>query len=192
MVEVDVVVFASDDASAVSRARDLVAARADLRTIACLPDAGPWPGACGAVGVAVRADGYASNARSFADALAHVTAESRAARHTGPLRLTALGALGMVQYIPQPGATFALVGERTTIGRARSCDVRIPQGHSDQSNVAPVHARVIRDESGVLVRDCASTNGTYVRGVRVVEARLTAGEEIAICGLLRLRLDGAL
>ena len=109
----------------------------------------------------------------------------------GSPRLTCLGGLGMLQHAPVAGMTFALAGERTTIGRSPQSDVSIPQGHSDQSNVARLHAIVAVEGGGVTVRDAGSTNGTYMRGERVGESRLAGGDEVAICGVFRFRLDGA-
>jgi FHA domain-containing protein len=185
----EVIVFAADDPVAVA-----AAAASDARTIACLPVecAGGWHVADGAERYAsVRADAYASCRRSFAEALAHVRAEDRSARTVGPPRLTCLGGLGMLQHAPVAGMTFALAGERTTIGRSPQSDVSIPQGHSDQSNVARLHAIVAVEGGVVTVRDAGSTNGTYMRGERVGESRLAGGDEVAICGVFRFRLDGA-
>jgi FHA domain len=182
-------VFAADDPAAVA-----AAAVTAGRTIACLPveRADDWHCAPGAERYArVRADAYASCRRSLTEALAHVRAEDRSARRVGPLRLTCLGGLGMLQPAPVAGTTFALAGERTTIGRSPQSDVRIPQGHSDQSNVARLHAIVAVEGGVVTVRDAGSTNGTYVRGERADESRLAVGDEVAICGLFRFRLDGA-
>ncbi|HEY8207563.1 MAG TPA: FHA domain-containing protein, partial [Myxococcaceae bacterium] len=76
--------------------------------------------------------------------------------------------------------------------RSSDCDVRLRQGpHSDQCSVARHHARLERTDQGAVVRDLGSMNGVYVRGQRVREAALVPGDEIAICGTLRLRLDGA-
>lgn len=187
-----VIVFAADDPAAVAAVA--TGAGSAVRAIACLPveRADGWHVADGAERHAsVRADAYASCRRSFAAALAHVRVENRSARTVGPLRLTCLGGLGMLQHQPVAGATFALSGNRTTIGRSPQSNVRIPQGHSDQSNVARVHAIVAVEGGVVTVRDAESTNGTYVRGERTGESRLAVGDEVAICGVFRFRLDGA-
>jgi FHA domain len=180
----ELIVVAVDDLAA--------AARPTVPTIACLPvEHTDWHVAEGAERYAgLRADAYASCHRSLAAALAYLRAEDRTGRTTGPLRLTCLGGLGMLQPEPVSGASFPITGGRTTIGRSPSNTVPIPQGHSDQSNVARIHAIIERTGAGITVRDAASTNGTFVRGQRVDVALLEVGDEIAICGVFRFRLDG--
>lgn len=179
----DLIVVAADDPAAV--------APPGVPTIACLPvEHTNWHVAEGAERYAgLRADAYASCRRSLAAAISHLRAEHRLARTTGPLRLTCLGGLGMVQPEPVPGASFPITNG-STIGRSPSSTVPIPQDHSDQSNVARVHAIIELTDGRITVRDAASTNGTFVRGHRVDVAPLEVGDEIAICGVFRFRLDG--
>jgi len=47
----------------------------------------------------------------------------------------------------------------------------------DSSNT---HCEVILDEDGVTVRDCDSTNGTFVENRRVKEAKLSAGQTLRL------------
>lgn len=178
----DLIVFAADDPPAVTR---------PVPTIACLPvEHTDWHVAEGAERYAgLPADAYASCRRSLAAALAHLRAEDRLERTTGPLRLTCLGGLGMLLPEPVTGASFPIT-DGSTIGRSPSNTVPIPQGHSDQSNVARVHAIIELTGVSITVRDAASTNGTFVRGHRVDVAPLEVGDEIAICGVFRFRLDG--
>jgi pSer/pThr/pTyr-binding forkhead associated (FHA) protein len=61
------------------------------------------------------------------------------------------------------------------MGRSRSCDLRLPSGDASRR-----HAEIVPDEGGFLLRDLASTNGTFVNGERVSEHRLRPGDRIQI------------
>ncbi len=73
------------------------------------------------------------------------------------------------------GTTVGLAERELTIGRAVSCDVTL----LDRS-VSALHARVIATEHGYEIHDLASTNGTWIDGVRVSSARLRPGIELAL------------
>lgn len=140
---------------------------------------------------AVRADAYASEPRSLIEGLRFALAEARASRNTGPLRLTWLGSLGeLPPFEPAIGTSFPLTSS-LLIGRSDTCDIVLRQGaHSDQCSVARTHAKVERTAQGVVVTDLGSTNGFDFRGQRVRQATLSPGDELAIVGTMRLRLDG--
>ena len=55
---------------------------------------------------------------------------------------------------------------------------RGPENHCqiDHPTVSSLHCEVVLSEDTMVVRDCNSTNGTYVNGQRVIEAALHAGE----------------
>jgi DNA-binding NtrC family response regulator len=69
-----------------------------------------------------------------------------------------------------------------TIGKNSRCDVVI-----HDSTVSGLHCRVIPTRDGWIVRDAASTNGTYVGGVRVESALLTDGVALTL-GRTRLSI----
>lgn len=140
----------------------------------------------------VRADGYASCASSLAQALAFVSREDRAERSLGPRRLVWLGPLGTTQpFGAGPIGTAFPIAPGFAIGRSDGCTVCLRQGaHSDQNLVARRHADLEPTTTGALLRDRATTNGTYLRGAMIREAHLVSGDEIDIAGGLRFRLDG--
>jgi FHA domain-containing protein len=72
-----------------------------------------------------------------------------------------------------------LTGE-WTIGTGESCTVQLddPTGH-----VSRMHARLIRDQAGWLLRDLGSKNGMKLDGARRSEFVLEPGAEIGIGGL---------
>lgn len=142
---------------------------------------------------AVRADAYASEPHSLIEGLRFALAEDRAARNTGSPRLIWLGSLGeLPPFEPAIGTSFPLASS-LRIGRSDSCDVVLRQGpHSDQCSVARMHAKVERTNRGAVVTDLGSTNGFDFKGQRVREATLSPGDELAIVGTMRLRLDGTL
>ena len=56
------------------------------------------------------------------------------------------------------------IRESLVIGRDASCDVVVPE-----RQVSRFHARLNRNENGVILEDLASKNGTYVNGTRIVD-----------------------
>jgi hypothetical protein len=57
------------------------------------------------------------------------------------------------------------------LGRSPKNDVQI-----EHPTVSAMHGEIVLADDGVVVRDCASANGTYVDGQRIKEARLSAGQ----------------
>jgi len=78
------------------------------------------------------------------------------------------GAVRELHSVPT-GTIFAVPEEGFTLGRSVDAGIRIHDG-----SVARAHARVRRDGDHLLVTDLASTNGTFVNGVRVPSST-TAG-----------------
>jgi len=64
-----------------------------------------------------------------------------------------------------------------TIGRSRSCDLRLPSGDASRR-----HAEICHTTDGYVLRDLGSTNGTFVNGERVQERVLEPGDRIQISG----------
>ena len=62
-----------------------------------------------------------------------------------------------------------------TIGRSEPADICI-----DDPGISRVHARFVREESGVRAVDLGSRNGIWSRGARVSDALLGAGECIVM------------
>ncbi len=61
------------------------------------------------------------------------------------------------------------------IGRAPDCDFII-----DHPTVSTTHCEFILSADGVLLRDCQSTNGTFLNGDAVSEARLLPGQTVTL------------
>jgi pSer/pThr/pTyr-binding forkhead associated (FHA) protein len=69
-----------------------------------------------------------------------------------------------------------LPGNTRTLGRATGADFIV-----DAALVSRVHCRVIALPTGELeIRDLESTNGTFVNGRRVEQARLAPGDRIQV------------
>ena len=77
---------------------------------------------------------------------------------------------------------LTLDGRRRTIGRSHEADVYVADG-----NVSRLHTEVIFDGEFFIARDLASTNGTYIDGVRTREAKLLDGVAIQV-GDVKFRL----
>ncbi|MBC7294363.1 MAG: FHA domain-containing protein [Thermoleophilia bacterium] len=73
------------------------------------------------------------------------------------------------------GEVFPLQGDVITIGRSPHSDLFL-----DDVTVSRHHARIIKDESGFMVEDLNSLNGTYVNRKRIERHRLTDGDELQI------------
>ena len=90
--------------------------------------------------------------------------------------------MGMMQaYLelwgPAGPELVPLEGERITIGRAATNDVRVT---TDQ-HVSRLHAVLEHYRSGWSVRDLGSANGTFVNGDRLLsEHRLGTGDEVRL------------
>lgn len=77
----------------------------------------------------------------------------------------------------EAGQVFRLLaGSARTIGRATGADFIV-----DAALVSRVHCRLTALPTGELeVRDLESTNGTYVNGKRVEQARLATGDRLTV------------
>jgi hypothetical protein len=73
------------------------------------------------------------------------------------------------------GESFALDGERLTIGRRPDSDVFL-----DDVTVSRDHALLIRRGHDYYLDDCGSLNGTYVNRTRIDSHRLSDGDELQI------------
>jgi hypothetical protein len=91
--------------------------------------------------------------------------------------------LRMVKGVPAV-ATYALAAS-TSVGRSKERDIAL----ADPS-VSRDHAVLEVDRDGAIVRDRASTNGTFVNGTRVNVQRLQSGDEVAF-GTVKMRFEEA-
>jgi hypothetical protein len=73
------------------------------------------------------------------------------------------------------GETFALVHDRTSLGRAPECEIFL-----DDVTVSRRHSVVTRGGDGFTLHDEGSLNGTYVNRRRVESAKLEDGDEVHI------------
>lgn len=67
------------------------------------------------------------------------------------------------------------LGERTVIGRADDCDLRL-----DQDGVAPRHAEITASEGGLALARLDPAHEVLVNGEAVERAALASGDEIRI------------
>ena len=81
-----------------------------------------------------------------------------------------------LKLVAATGSPAVLVtgGRPFTVGRATSCDLPI-----QDPTVSRHHAELELSGAGVRVRDVGSTNGTYLDGVRVIDALATPGSRLA-------------
>lgn len=80
---------------------------------------------------------------------------------------------------------YLLQKDETTIGRSRTCDIRV-----DSKYVSRRHARIVFDDGGLTLEDIGSTNGFQVNDEVVTKHKLSHGDEFDI-GLRRFAyVDG--
>ncbi|MGH9465208.1 MAG: SpoIIE family protein phosphatase [Thermoanaerobaculia bacterium] len=91
-----------------------------------------------------------------------------------------------LHVVPAQGEPFdhPLEGESIVIGRSSQCDLTIADRFLSRR-----HARVVREETGWLIEDLGSRNGTLVNGQAVAQPTLlTEGDEVQLSGsLLQVR-----
>jgi two-component system response regulator GlrR len=80
------------------------------------------------------------------------------------------------------GSHSYLVGSRVVLGSAESADVVV-----QAAEVSRLHANLELRDDGAWVRDLESRNGTYIDGIRVIEARVPDGATLSL-GSARLTL----
>lgn len=76
---------------------------------------------------------------------------------------------------PNAGSRFLLDRDETTVGRHPDADIFL-----DDVTVSRRHCVLTLTDTGVVVRDNGSLNGTYVNGDRVDERTLRSGDELQI------------
>jgi len=73
------------------------------------------------------------------------------------------------------GESFALSGDRLSIGRRPDADIFL-----DDVTVSRDHALLVRRADDWYLDDCGSLNGTYVNRTRIESHRLQDGDELQI------------
>ena len=84
-------------------------------------------------------------------------------------------ALLVVKRGPNAGSRFLLDAKVTTAGRHPESDIFL-----DDVTVSRRHAEFVREDTGFLVRDVGSLNGTYLNRERIETAGLAGGDEVQI------------
>jgi predicted component of type VI protein secretion system len=80
---------------------------------------------------------------------------------------------------------FALSRSKTVIGRGEQCALKIPL-----LSVSRRHCELIKGQT-LIVRDLASSNGTFVNNARVNEKELNAGDRLTIGPIcFTVQIDG--
>lgn len=84
-------------------------------------------------------------------------------------------ALLVVVRGPNLGARFLLNAEKVSVGRKPKCDIFL-----DDVTVSRKHAIFVKEDTGYVMRDAGSLNGTYVNRERVDSAQLKTGDIVQI------------
>ncbi|MFO0973248.1 MAG: FHA domain-containing protein [Phycisphaerae bacterium] len=81
---------------------------------------------------------------------------------------------------------FSLAPGVTIIGRAEQCTLRVPL-----MEISRKHCELNSVNGSVKIRDLGSSNGTFVNGKRVLEARLSPGDRLRVGAVtFVVRIDG--
>lgn len=94
----------------------------------------------------------------------------------------AVGGTHLVVVSPadMAGTSHPLTASACTVGRGRDCDVVVNDAY-----VSNHHALVRRVPDAWMIEDAGSTNGTWLNGERVTEARiLHPGDHLAVGGVV--------
>ncbi len=85
------------------------------------------------------------------------------------------------------GQRWLVDQDQTIIGRGSDCDIVMPK-----RQISRQHAQIERDDSGYLLRDLGSKNGTFVNGKEVRDRpyRLKDGDEIQLALCVRMGFVG--
>ena len=87
---------------------------------------------------------------------------------------------------PQPGQTFPLDKDSTSLGRDPDNDIVI-----NDPQISRQHARITRQGGLMVIGDLGSTNGTFVNGVRLTGSHtLTSGDVISLGDAVALTYYG--
>jgi Nif-specific regulatory protein len=87
-------------------------------------------------------------------------------------------------WVDAAGGSHAVdVGRTIKVGRAPECEVVL-----DEEGVSRIHCEIRPEGDALALVDLHSTNGTYVNGTRVRDARLRDGDRIVV-GRLLLRVE---
>ena len=79
-----------------------------------------------------------------------------------------------------------LTKPNSVLGRRDDCDLRIPL-----SGVSRQHCELIVSEDGLMVKDLASSNGTFVNQQRVNEQQLRPGDQLQVGSVMfTTQIDG--
>lgn len=62
-----------------------------------------------------------------------------------------------------------------TVGRGDDCDLIVPD-----PRLEPIHARIERNDLGIILSDMGTPEGTFLNGKRIVRARLQPGDHIML------------
>lgn len=93
-----------------------------------------------------------------------------------------------LEHLPKNGGPMRRVCIRPlpfTLGRADSTHFRI-----DSTQVSREHATIVRNEGELWIKDLGSTNGTFLNGQRISEARLSHGDILHIATTEFTYFDG--
>jgi hypothetical protein len=82
---------------------------------------------------------------------------------------------GQPKLVLSDGRAFQVVKSTLTIGRLAECDLVL-----DDPGASRQHARIRRTESGFVITDLGSTNGTLVNGRQIQEQDLEDGDTVTI------------
>lgn len=88
----------------------------------------------------------------------------------------------------QEGQKWVVDRDRMVIGRGSECEIVLPE-----RQISREHAQIERDDSGYLLRDLGSKNGTYVNNqeLRDKPYRLKDGDEIRLALCIKMGFVGA-
>src|SRR5436190_18970866 len=84
------------------------------------------------------------------------------------------------------GTSYPLNENEMTIGRARECQIRLPE-----ADVSRLHLKVVRQADGWMLLDAGSKHGVHVNGENSPQRLLKTGDKIRVGGTCVLKFETA-
>ncbi len=76
---------------------------------------------------------------------------------------------------PMAGQVIPLTKHSTLLGRAPTCDIKIPS-----ANISKEHTRIEVFDDKLIITDSGSRNGTFLNGIQIRSSKAKSGDRVAI------------